>query len=222
MTMNTNSNLYTVIYAAVLVIISAVILTLAATLLKDKQQRNVEVETKQMILRSVHLVDNVPELLDKTTYIEQEYSKYITDTTITADNGDDLKVYICTINGKRIYIFYVEGPGLWGPIWGYISLESDMNTIYGAVFDHKGETPGLGAEIAAPPFYDKFKGKQLFDRNRKFVSVQVVKGGADPSNRHQVDAISGGTVTSRAVEELLYNSLDRYIGFIKNNLNSAN
>ena len=222
MTMDTNKNLYTVIYAVVLVIISAVILALAATLLKDRQQRNVEIETKQLILRSVHLADKVAEAADKAVYIEQEYSKYIKDTTIKADNGDDLKMYICTINGKAIYIFYVEGPGLWGPIWGYISLESDMNTIYGAVFDHKGETPGLGAEIATPSFYNKFKGKQLFDQNRKFVSVQVVKGGADPSNRHQVDAISGGTVTSRAVEELLSNSLDRYIGFIKNNLNSAN
>jgi len=222
MTMDTNKNLYTVIYAAVLVIISALILTLAATLLKDKQQRNVEVETKQMILRSVHLADNLTELTDKATYIEQEYSKYIKDTTITADDGDDLKMYICTIDGRTIYIFYVEGPGLWGPIWGYVSLESDMNTIYGAVFDHKGETPGLGAEIATSPFYNKFKGKQLFDQNRKFVSVQVVKGGADPSNRHQVDAISGGTITSKAVEELLYNSLGRYISFIKTKLNSAN
>ena len=220
--MDTNKNLYTVIYAAILAIISAVILTLAATLLKDRQQRNIEVETKQMILRSVHLADKVAEATDKAIYIEQEYLKYITDTTITTDNGDDLKMYICTINGKSIYIFYVEGPGLSGSIWGYISLESDMNTIYGAVFDHKGETPGLGAEIATPFFYSKFQGKQLFDQNRKFVSIQVVKGGADPSNRHQVDAISGGTVTSRAVEELLYNSLDRYIGFIKNNLNSAN
>ena len=220
--MDTNSNLYTIIYAAVLVIISAVILTLAATLLKDRQQRNVEVETKQMILRSVHLADKVDQAEDKDLYIEQEYSKYIKDTTIKADNGDDLKMYICTINGNPIYIFYVEGPGLWGPIWGYISLESDMDTIFGAVFDHKGETPGLGAEIATPFFYNKFQGKQLFDQSRKFVSVQVVKGGADPSNRHQVDAISGGTITSKAVEELLYNSLDRYIGFIKNNLNSAN
>ena len=220
--MDTNKNLYTVIYAAGLVAVVAVILALAASLLKERQQRNVEVETKQMILKSVHLADKISQAADKTVYIEEEYSKYIKDTTIIADNGKELKMYICTINGEAIYIFYVEGPGLWGPIWGYISLENDMNTIYGAVFDHKAETPGLGSEIATPIFYNKFKGKQLFDANKQFVSVQVEKGGVDPSNKHQVDAISGGTITSKAVEELLYNSLNQYIGFIKNNLNSAN
>ena len=220
--MDTNKNLYTVIYAAVLVTISAVILTLAATLLKDRQQRNVEVETKQMILRSADLAKEVSTAADKAAYIEQEYAKYIKDTVVTADNGKDQNVYICTINGETMYIFRVEGPGLWGPIWGYITLSGDMNTIYGAIFDHKGETPGLGSEISTPFFYDKFKGKQLFDGTGKFVSVQVVKGGVDPSNRHQVDAISGGTITSKAVEELLYNSLNQYMGFIKTKSNSDN
>jgi len=220
--MDTNKNLYTVIYAAGLVTVVAVILALAASLLKERQQRNIEVEAKQMILKSANLADKISEAADKTIYIEEEYSKYIKDTTITSDSGEELNMYICTINGEVMYIFRVEGPGLWGPIWGYITLGNDMNTIYGAVFDHKAETPGLGSEIATPFFYDTFKGKQLFDQNGQFVSVQVVKGGADPSNKHQVDAISGGTITSKAVEDLLYNSLKQYMGFIKTKLNSAN
>ena len=220
--MDTSKNLYTVIYAAVLVAVVAVILALAASLLKDKQQRNVEVETKQMILRSAYLAKDVSSAADKAAYIEQEYDKYIKDITVTADNGEELNVYVCTINGEEMHIFRVEGPGLWGPIWGYITLAGDMNTIYGAIFDHKGETPGLGSEISTPFFYDKFKGKQLFDGTGKFVSVQVVKGGVDPSSKHQVDAISGGTITSKAVEDLLYNSLNKYMGFIKTKLNSAN
>ncbi len=105
----------------------------------------------------------------------------------------------------------VRGKGLWGPIWGYMALESDLNTISGAVFDHKGETPGLGAEINTDWFQEPFTGKTIFDESGKFVSITVVKGGADPSDPHGVDGISGGTITSKGLEEMLADCLAGYV-----------
>ncbi|MDR2362355.1 MAG: NADH:ubiquinone reductase (Na(+)-transporting) subunit C [Prevotellaceae bacterium] len=125
-----------------------------------------------------------------------------------------LPVYVCrNDDGAYKYILPVYGLGLWGAVWGYIAFDDDMNTIYGATFDHKGETPGLGAEIATPTFSKKFIGKQIFDRGT-FTSIHILKGGAPPDNPHAVDAISGGTITSRSVETMLKNSLAKYLPFL--------
>jgi Na+-transporting NADH:ubiquinone oxidoreductase subunit C len=107
------------------------------------------------------------------------------------------------------------GKGLWGPIWGYIALKSDLNTIYGIMFDHKDETPGLGAEITKPWFREQFEGRKIFDDEGNFVSVAVVKGGAEPNNPHQVDAITGATLTSKGVDRMLRTCLQDYVNFIK-------
>jgi len=213
--MDTNKNLYTIIYATVLVVLVAVILALASYLLKDRQQRNVSIETKQMILKAVHLAQD-PEKLkkDKDNYIESEYAKYIKDTIITT-GSKTLPLFICNIDSSRYYIVPLHGTGLWGPIWGYIALKSDFNTVYGAVFDHKGETPGLGAEIATAKFQEQFKDKQIFEGDN-FISISVVKGGAEKGNPHQVDAISGGTITSRAIESMLKTCISEYLDFFKN------
>jgi Na+-transporting NADH:ubiquinone oxidoreductase subunit C len=115
-------------------------------------------------------------------------------------------------NGSLKYIIPVYGAGLWGPLWGYIALNDDFSTVYGAVFNHKGETPGLGAEIATPAFAGQFAGKQIFQQNT-FTSVKVVKGGAPKNDLHGVDAISGGTITSHGVEEMLLDCLNEYKAF---------
>jgi len=217
--MDTNKNLYTIIYSTVLVIVVAVVLALASYLLKDRQQRNVAIETKLMILRSVHLGRNADKAKDKATYIEQEYAKYITDSSIT-EGDKNLPIYICRLeNQEKFYIVKLHGAGLWGPIWGYISFKSDLSTVYGAVFAHKGETPGLGAEIATPGFSDQFADKKIFE-GENFVSIQVVKGGAAKGD-HQVDAISGGTITSKAVEAMLKSSISEYLNFFKTKVNST-
>ena len=109
----------------------------------------------------------------------------------------------------------LRGKGLWGPIWGYIALKNDFNTIAGAVFDHKGETPGLGAEINTTEFEQKFLNKQIFDQNENFVSVKVIKGIVKPDDLHSVDAISGGTITSKGLEDMIFNGLSSYLPFIK-------
>jgi Na+-transporting NADH:ubiquinone oxidoreductase subunit C len=105
----------------------------------------------------------------------------------------------------------VIGNGLWGGIWGNIAFAEDLNTIVGVNFDHKSETPGLGAEIALPDFQNQFKGKTIFD-NTNFTSVEVIKR-ADKNNPHQVDAVSGGTITSNGVTDMLKSCLQFYIPY---------
>jgi len=125
-----------------------------------------------------------------------------------------LPVYVCEKNGDIYYVFPMRGRGLWGAIWGYISLEKDFNTIYGVTFDHKSETPGLGAEIKEDWFEKAFQGKKLFEDN-EFTSVNVVKGGAPEGDPHSVDAISGGTITSKGLEAMMEDNLSDYIPFFK-------
>jgi len=130
-------------------------------------------------------------------------------------------LYIMERDNKRYYVVPVQGMGLWGPIWGNLAFESDFNTIAGATFDHKAETPGLGAEINTYWFQDEFKGRTIFDENGKFVSIKVVKGGVANSNiplAHGVDAISGGTITSDGVTAMIQSNLQNYVPFIKKNI----
>jgi Na+-transporting NADH:ubiquinone oxidoreductase subunit C len=131
----------------------------------------------------------------------------------------ELPVYICNKENKEYYVFALRGKGLWGPIWGYISLADDFNTVYGAYFDHKSETPGLGAEIKTSPFQQQFRNKKLYDENNQFVSIQVIKGGASESNPHGVDAVSGGTITSKGLEKMLQDWLSQYNTFIQKQKN---
>ncbi|UCH15523.1 MAG: NADH:ubiquinone reductase (Na(+)-transporting) subunit C, partial [Bacteroidales bacterium] len=124
-----------------------------------------------------------------------------------------LPLYICRKGKNTYYVFALRGKGLWGPIWGYISLGDDFNTVYGIYFGHESETPGLGANISTLKFQDKFKGKKLFE-DSKFVSVKLIKGGAEPDDIHGVDAISGSTITSKGVEDMLFDCLSGYKEFI--------
>lgn len=126
------------------------------------------------------------------------------------ESNRKLPLYIYKANGNNTYILSVRGNGLWDEIWGNIALESDLNTIAGAAFDHKGETPGLGAEIKDnPKFSQQFSGKKIY-ANSEFVSIDVVKGGAKADNQHAVDGISGATVTADGVAEMLYRGIKYY------------
>ncbi|HQU58485.1 MAG TPA: NADH:ubiquinone reductase (Na(+)-transporting) subunit C, partial [Saprospiraceae bacterium] len=121
----------------------------------------------------------------------------------------ELPLYIYDHNGEKFYILSVRGKGLWDEIWGTVALKSDLNTIAGVAFDHKGETPGLGAEIKDnPAFGRQFVGKKIYD-NGNYVSVKARKGGAQ-NKEHEVDAISGATVTSDGVSEMLYRGIKYY------------
>lgn len=216
-----------------MVIAVAVLLSMAATLLQPAQARNLEIEKKKNMLESI----NVPVTKENT---EELYNKYINESFVINSKGepvegvDAFKVVLkneqkkpleeqflpvfraVPDDGEKVTIFPVEGKGLWGPIYGYVSLKSDMSTIYGANFDHKGETPGLGAEINTSAFESQFYGKKLFD-NDKFVSVQVIKGGAKEGDIHGVDAISGGTITSKGLQKMIFDCLQKYNGYLLKN-----
>ncbi len=128
-----------------------------------------------------------------------------------------LPLYVYTAEGdKKYYIIPVRGTGLWGPIWGYVSLEDDFDTVYGAYFDHKGETPGLGAEISEAPFQKQFEGKKIM-ADGKFVSVNVLKPTTKSplGKEHRVDAISGGTITSNGTDEMLENVIAPYVSYFE-------
>lgn len=216
-----------------MVIIVAVLLSLAATILQPLQEKNLEIEKKRNMLESIGVPAtrrNSVELYDK--YIKESFVLNIKGEQVEGIDAfnvilkNELKkpadqqilpVFRATPeDGERVIILPVEGKGLWGPIYGYVSLKSDMNTIYGVNFDHKGETPGLGAEINTSSFESMFSGKKLFEED-KFVSVRVIKGGATPDDPHGVDAISGGTITSKGLQNMLYDCLIRYNDyFIKN------
>ncbi len=128
-------------------------------------------------------------------------------------------LFVAVVGTDTLYIIPLEGTGLWGPVWGNMALKSDLKTIEGVTFDHKGETPGLGAEISLPVFEDQFPGKQILSDEGEFTSILVVKGGVANSNidpAHGVDAISGGTITSDGVSNMIQNNLSNYITYIKN------
>ena len=130
-----------------------------------------------------------------------------------AENERQLPVFVCNIDNSIKYIIPVYGAGLWGPIWGYIAIESDGSTIYGAYFSHQGETPGLGAEIAKPAFADQFNGKHLY-KDGVFKSISVIKNGNAPTDGSDyVDGISGGTITSKGVQSMLKSCLSCYQAF---------
>ena len=247
--MNTNSNKYIFIYASVMVIIIAAVLSTAATLLKDKQLQNVKNEKMKAILASAN-IESSPEVA------QELYDKYIVEEWVISPSGEITDLYkagafesgsdrafyvnlktqlykktkgedfqsplfVCKVEGETYYIIPLLGKGLWGPVWGNVALKSDFKTIKGVVFDHKGETPGLGAEIIYPIFTDPFIGKTIFDDQGNFTSIKVVKGGAiklpEAQQIHGVDAISGGTITSNSVNDMLFDCLENYVPYIKSN-----
>lgn len=225
--MDINKNSYTFGFAAIMVIVVAALLSFAATKLKPFQDVNIELEKKQNILSSVGI--NV-----SREDAEFKYSEYITDEIVLNNKGEDidgtafdielskeikkdpdlqsLPLFISQVGGIKRYIIPLRGKGLWGPIWGFISLEDDCNKVYGAVFAHKAETPGLGAEINTPAFQDPFTGKTIFEGDQ-FTSIRVVKGGGTQNDMHAVDGISGGTITADGVDDMLEERLSMYLPY---------
>lgn len=229
---NKQSNVYTIVYITVMVIVVGAALALTAMSLKDKQTENAQADKMKQILMSVRIASDRASVVD-------DYHRYITSTLVVNEQGDtiegadafalnvaveakkpaaerELPVYVCTLPDAGVkYIIPLAGMGLWGPIWGYVSLDDDCTTVYGAFFDHQGETPGIGAEITKPAFTDQFRGKQMF-KDDQFVPVTVVKKGQVPQgNQDYVDGISGGTITSKGVAAMLDDCLSPYKAFLE-------
>ena len=215
--MNKNSNTYIIVYSVVMVVAVAVLLSVTAMSLQGRQNENRLNEKKQAILASLSAGDrNFDDYID--AYAVDAEGRRLESADVFALT-EDLKAAfeageypVFEAEDGRVVV-PVTGNGLWGPIWGYVALESDMNTVAGVVFDHSGETPGLGAEIATPKHQAMYRGKQIFEGD-KLVSITLRKGGA-VDKAHEVDAISGGTKTSQGVTEMLENSLGIYENFFK-------
>ncbi len=199
-------------------------------MLRPLQERNMRIEKMQNILAAI----NIPAPRGE---VEDLFDRYVTNTKIVNHVGDEIEgdafevdlqdeirkgvedrrlpVYIAEVDGEIYYIVPLRGAGLWGPIWGYVGLESDLVTVAGANFDHASETPGLGAEISERGFEQQFAGKKIFDDESNFRPVRVVKGRVDPDDPHAVDGISGGTITSNGVTNMLRDGLELYKSYFE-------
>ena len=231
--MKSYSNTYIFVFSSIMIVVVAVILSIAAMTLQPLQKKNNEIYKKQNILTSINIVST-------TKNAEGLYDKYIIESYAINTKGEiqegvdafkvdmkkelaksleerNLPIFVSTLNESKQYIIPVYGKGLWGPVWGYISLQDNLSTIFGTNFSHKGETPGLGAEIETEDFQSQFIGKEIFDTYGQFVSVSILKGGtANPDSKYEVDGVSGGTITSNGVDAMLKDCLSSYEIYFKN------
>lgn len=237
---NKESNSYIFMYSTILVVVAAAVLAVAAVGLRPFQKKNQEIEKMQQLLTAVGIendVKNAEELYKK--YFVQELivnkkgevlSTYENETlkgevkvrpfnvelSKELAKGEEamLPIFICNQEGKTVYVVPVHGKGLYDAIWGNVAIEEDLNTVRGVLFDHKGETPGLGAEITNPAFPAQFKGKKIFENDQ--VKLAVVKGQkTDEEKQYQADAVTGATNTSNGVSNMLKDCLSNYVEYFK-------
>ncbi|MBL4655393.1 MAG: NADH:ubiquinone reductase (Na(+)-transporting) subunit C [Bacteroidia bacterium] len=241
--MNKDGDRFTFGFAIAMVVIVATLSSVAAISLKPFQDENIKQEKMQNILKTIRVDCTREEALVKfEEFVKQRLilnyqAEVISEKKGIIDEKDksdafniDIKkefkssmtieernypMFICEKSGKTYYVIPMVGKGLWGPVWGYIALGEDYNTVYGASFDHKTETPGLGAEIRYELFQKQFVGDQILDKSGNFVSIKVLKGGAAPDDLHGVDGITGGTITSNGVTEMLKRTLNIYVPYFK-------
>ena len=230
--LDTNSDVYAIIYSAVVVVIVAFLLAGVSSLLSPMQTENIRLDKKKQILASI----NEKNLADAAaTYDQLIVADPIVNAqgAVVAENGgfevknenvndETLPLYIANIDGAKKYIIPMTGNGLWGAIWGYIALNDDCNTIYGVYFSHASETPGLGAEIAGDKFQSRFTMdkdgnaivKKVYNENGE-VALEVKKGKGDAD--YHIDAVSGATITCNGLDGMLKTKLAPYYNYLKNN-----
>lgn len=231
--LNTNSNIYTIVYSAIIVVIVAFLLAFISSYLKPAQDVNVALDKKRQILAALNLRD----LTDNE--VAEQYKNIVeSDDIINADNqivkkgtkgGEDagfrlnssdfkagrLALFVCKINNETKYVIPVYGMGLWGPISGYIAIDYDKNTVFGAYFTHESETAGLGAEIKDNIEWQKqFIGKKLTKAGINGIALSVLKENDVKDKTTQCDGVTGATLTSNGVDMMLKDCLGKYISFL--------
>ena len=240
----TDKNSYTVIFAIIMVIIVGALLAFTASALKDRIAENKRIEKQQNILYAMGVNENEG---NKANFVSKDvvgesFSKYITNQIVIQDGKEsqddnayliDIKkeqasakdgnarrfpLFIGEKEGQKFYIAPIRGKGLWDAIWAYVAMDENM-VIQGAYFDHKGETPGLGANIKERFFMDDFIGEHLMS-NGSFKGITVSKSNGDPKNvdkkDNEVDAIAGSTITGDGVSAMLRTELKLYVPYFKN------
>ena len=215
------SNLYIISFMAIITTILGFLLSISATSLKAKQDFNIEIDIKKNILSSL----NIP--ADKTQKIsEKEIEKLFDDRILTLNidengnqsNSGKLPVYIATENDTITgYSIPISGKGLWSTIYGYMAIEPDGETVKGITFYKHGETPGLGGELEKDWFTSNYIGKKIYDTDGNLVSIEIIKGHVNPNNVdaiHQVDGISGATLTGKGMNKFIADDLNTYKPFL--------
>ncbi len=220
--LNTNSNVYTIIYAAVMVIIVAFLLVFVSSSLKERQNNNVIQDTKSQILASLNLAPaDVASAYND--YIQMDWLMKEDGTLVKNENAFStsyksefnagrLHIFQADVDGATKYIIPMNGLGLWGAIWGYIALDADKSTVYGVYFSHASETPGLGGEIATEYFQKRFAGKTVVKDGQ--IVLNVTKYGTAKDASCQVDGVSGATITSKGVNSMISTVLESYKPFL--------
>ena len=201
--LNTNGNIYTIVYAAVMVIIVAFLLAFVASALKETQDKNVALDTKKQILAALNIRD-----------CEDADAKY---NEVVAPGDLNRDTLTAVVDGQEKLIVRVKGAGLWGGIWGWVSINKDGKTVFGTFFNHESETAGLGARIKDDQsFQDAFQNKQIFDADGN-VALSVLKKGKEGnlSQEYVVEAVTGATLTSNGVNDMIQAGLKKYADVIK-------
>lgn len=245
MEQRTDKNSYTLFFAIGMVLVVGSMLAYAASSLKDKISENKRIETQQNILYAMGVNENegTSAIFISTDKVAEAFDKFVTKQLVLQGNEvreDDqayliniksekeksksrdyqrqLPLFVGEIDGKTLYVAPIRGKGLWDAIWGFVALDENM-VVQGAYFDHKGETPGLGANIKERYFMDDFIGEHLLDASGNFKGIEVSKSNADPKNidkmDNQVDAIAGATITGDGVTAMIKSDLNLYTPFFK-------
>ncbi|RXG28335.1 Na(+)-translocating NADH-quinone reductase subunit C [Leeuwenhoekiella marinoflava] len=238
---NTDKNSYTLIFAVVMVLVVGALLAFTASSLKPRITENERFEKQQNILYAMGVNENVEGAVNfiPTNKVEAEFSKYIKEQLVI-QNGEvkkDSSAYLINLKGelskdiserklplfvgekerKDYYIIPLYGKGLWDAIWGFVALDSEY-VVQGVYFDHKGETPGLGANIKERYFMDDFTGEEIMN-GTEYGGITVAKGNNDPLNERKndgkVDAIAGATITGNGVTAMINSTVKLYIPYLK-------
>ena len=225
--LDTGSNVYTIVYASVMVIIVAFLLAFVSSVLKPAQEANVENDTKGQILTSLNIdikadgfnvakeFENVQDMLWNGTELVPYEGKFLS-AYGSAIKAGELHVFVAEVGGETKYVLPVTGRGLWGGLWGYIALNADKKTVFGTYFYHTSETAGLGARIGERWFQEQFNGKPLFaGDDTENIALSVVKAGASKAET-EIDGVTGATLTSDGVSAMVKDGLTVYISFINN------
>ncbi len=236
------SNLYVILFAIVLTVVFGGALSLASVGLKPLQDKQVEIDTKKKILGAVMDISQILDPNEILKIYDEKVSSIVVDidgneiekdgkgSPIIAEKvniqknsklSPDIRkypIFMFSENGSEIdsYIFPTFGSGLWDWISGYVALDKDLNTVKGVAFDHKGETPGLGARITEANVQARYVGKKIFNEQGELVSIMMLKGeGNSNLTNHQVDGMSGATITGKGVNAMLKDYFGCYQAFIK-------
>jgi len=244
MAINTDKNTYTVIFAMIMVVVVGSVLAFLASGLSDKIKENERFEKQQNILYAMGVNENTPDSgvnFIPTDVVETKFSEKITEQYVLVNgkvqedakafsldvkkqiiafkSGDEarLPIFVGEKDGEAIYVLPMYGKGLWDAIWGYISVDKNM-IVQGVYFDHKAETPGLGANIKLRYFMDDFIGESLLDGN-SYSGVSVSKTNNDPLNKdkedNEVDALAGATITGNGVAAMIKETLKAYKPYLE-------